>query len=162
MCNLKRNQNRQQSVNPTLRQNRVSEIGKKTPTDVGQNAPTRDMLTKLGKYIPCSQCFISHFTLNTLKFCVAKLSYWFGARYILNSSPVCLDIHLWSLKTASLTVIRPAGVEHIASIRSEADVQHAPAHVTRLHCPLQVEAPPGGVVQADILVYKTNSIYLRC
>lgn len=54
--------------------------------------------------------------------------------------------------SAGLTVVRPAGVEHMMCVRSEADIQHAPAHITRLHCPPQVKASPGGVVQADVLV----------
>lgn len=37
-------------------------------------------------------------------------------------------------------------------IRGKADIQDAPAHVTSLHRPLQVEAPPPGVIQADVLV----------
>ena len=38
-------------------------------------------------------------------------------------------------------------------VRGEADVQHAPAHVPCLHRSEQVEASPGGVIQADVLVY---------
>lgn len=38
-------------------------------------------------------------------------------------------------KTPSLTVVRPAGVEHMLSIRGEADIQHAPSYVSSLHCP---------------------------
>lgn len=37
-------------------------------------------------------------------------------------------------------------------VRGEANIQDAPAHVTSLHRPLQVEAPPPGVIQADVLV----------
>lgn len=37
-------------------------------------------------------------------------------------------------------------------VRGEADIQDAPAHVTSLHRPLQIEAPPPGVIQADVLV----------
>lgn len=55
--------------------------------------------------------------------------------------------------STGLTVVRPAGVEDMMGIRGEADVQHAPADVTGLHRPLQVEASPGGVVQADVLVF---------
>ena len=53
----------------------------------------------------------------------------------------------------SLTVVRPAGVEHMVCIRSEADVQDAPAHVSSLHCSPQNKAPSGGVVQTNVLVY---------
>lgn len=68
-----------------------------------------------------------------------------------------------------LTVARPAGVEHVVCIRGEAHVQDTPAHITSLHSPLQVEAPPPGVVQADVLVYseerntrqKTKCGYLK-
>lgn len=37
-------------------------------------------------------------------------------------------------------------------VRGEADIQDTPAHVTSLHRPLEVEAPPSGVIQADVLV----------
>lgn len=37
-------------------------------------------------------------------------------------------------------------------IGGEADIQHAPAHVTGLHRSPQVKTPPTGVVQADVLV----------
>lgn len=56
--------------------------------------------------------------------------------------------------STDLTVVRPAGVEDMVSIRGEADVQHAPANVTSLHRPLQVEASSGGVVQSDVLVFR--------
>lgn len=51
-----------------------------------------------------------------------------------------------------MNVVRPAGVEHVICVRGEAHVQHTPAHIPGLHCSPQVEAPPGGVVQADVLV----------
>lgn len=58
-------------------------------------------------------------------------------------------IFYWS---HSLTVVRPTGVEHVVCIGGEADIQHAPAHVTGLHRSPQVKTPPTGVVQADVLV----------
>lgn len=76
-----------------------------------------------------------------------------------------LDKWSYSIKRARLcfmnlrclTVVGPAGVEHVASVGGEADVQHAPAHVARLHRLPQVEAAPGGVVQPDVLVWNKVS-----
>ena len=50
----------------------------------------------------------------------------------------------------------------MVSVGTEADVQHAPADVARLHRPPQVEAPPGGVVQADDLVCKSVLFLTDC
>lgn len=60
--------------------------------------------------------------------------------------------HAISYKSHILTVVRPTGVEHVVRVGGEADVQHAPAHVTGLYRSPQVKTPPTGVVQADVLV----------
>lgn len=41
-------------------------------------------------------------------------------------------------------------------VRGEAHVQHTPAHVPGLHRSPQVKSPPGGVVQADVLVCREH------
>lgn len=56
-------------------------------------------------------------------------------------------------RSISLTVIRPAGIEYMMRIRSEADVQHAPTHITSLHCTQQVKPSSAGVIQSNVLVY---------
>lgn len=58
--------------------------------------------------------------------------------------------------STGLTVVRPAGVEDMTGIGGEADVQHAPADVASLHRPPQVEASSGGVVQSDVLVFRSK------
>lgn len=53
---------------------------------------------------------------------------------------------------ATLTVVRPAGVEEVATIGGEGHIQDAPAHVPRLDAPELPEGSVAAVIQADRLV----------
>lgn len=96
---------------------------------------------------------------------MARMSEHFGSDFPRARQGVLSEGRTWKLQVPSwrhcrtwcvLTVIRPAGVQKVISVRSEGHVQDTPAYVPGLDAFEFMEAAIPTVVQSDCLIWRVD------